>query len=668
MLEYVQTDVYVRARRLAGEEVLFSWADDTHGTPIQIRARKEGISPEALIAKAYEEHLRDFKDFGLSFDVFHSTHSPESQAHCETIFKRLEAAGHIESRSIDQLYCEHDRMFLPDRFVRGTCPKCGAEDQYGDVCEKCSSTYAPTELVDARCSICGNTPELRASEHLFVPLARHEAFISKWSQEQATLQSSVRNFIRSWIDGGLRDWDISRDEPYFGFEIPGHPGKYFYVWFDAPIGYVGATQKWCDDNGQDIESYWQTSPDDCEIIHVIGKDIVYFHCLFWPAMLNAAGYTVPSRVQVHGYLTVDGEKMSKSRGTFVMARTYLDHLDPSYLRYYFAAKLGSGQDDFDLHLEDFTNRVNADLVNKMANLASRCSKFLSAKLGGTLGELEARGLEIVQAAQKQFLEVAPLYREFESAKAIRVALEMAEQCNGYLTEAEPWKLAKSDPERARSICSAGIQISLLIAAILKPVLPQWAERCERMFALSKPLNLAELPPLLPAGHAILPYETLADRIDPKKLKAMIEASKETVPPAAVTDAPPPKDGAKEAEPAEIPVDMEPLAEICEFDDFMRADLRVGEVRSCEAVEGSKKLLRLSISLGPLGERNILSGIAQSYAPEQLVGQKVAVVANLKPRKMRFGISEGMVLASGSDPNKLSAAILPATARPGDRIS
>lgn len=657
MLEYIQTDVYARARRLAGDDVIFMWADDAHGTPIQVRARKEGITPEALVERAYNEHRQDFDAFGISYDIFHTTHSSESQAHCEAIYKELKAKELIEVRSIEQLYCPHDQMFLPDRFVKGVCPKCGATDQYGDVCEVCSSTYDPTDLLEAACAICQTKPELRSSDHVFVPLARHEEFLRRWSQKDAVLQPSVRNFIKSWIDQGLRDWDISRDDPYFGFKIPGYDNKYFYVWFDAPIGYVGATQKWCNEQGKDFDAYWKSSPQDTEIVHVIGKDIVYFHCLFWPAMLHNAGYTTPSRVQVHGYLNIDGQKMSKSRGTFVLAKTYLEHLAPDYLRYYFATKLNAGQDDFDLNLEDFTNRVNADLVNKLANLASRCAKFLYSKLDKRIGALEPRGEEILATAQKNFGEAIGHYREFESQKAIRIALEMAEACNLYLTESEPWKLVKSDPERARAICSAGIQISILIAAILKPVLPAWAQRCEEMFKLGTALRLDQCPAPLEPGHEIDEYQHLAQRLDRKVLDAMIEAGKSQAMP--------------ETPQAEAPVadyEVEELSEECSIDEVMRVDLRVGQIIGAQKVEGSSKLLEFRVDLGPLGQRTIFSGIAKSYTPEDLMGHKVVVAANLKPRKMRFGVSEGMIMASGEDPKELVVATLDEAARPGDRIS
>ena len=515
MLEFIQTDVYVRARKLAGEDCVFMWADDAHGSPIQVRARREGITPEALVARAYVEHRKDFDDFGIGYDVFHTTHSEENRRHAEAIFGEMLARGDITSRAVEQLYCPHDQMFLPDRFVKGTCPKCKSPDQYGDNCEVCSSTYAPTELGDPRCAVCGTTPVLRESLHLFVPLARHEVFLRQWLRAPAdgghtVMQDSVRNYVMRWVDEGLRDWDISRDDPYFGFSIPGHPGKYFYVWFDAPIGYIAATDKWCAEHGRDFDSYWKTTTSETEIVHVIGKDIVYFHCLFWPAMLHAAGYTTPSRVQVHGWLTVNGEKMSKTRGTFILGRTYLEHLSADYLRYYFAAKLGAAQDDIDLSMEDFANRVNAELVNKAANLASRCVKFVHQRLGARMSAPAADAEPLLAKARARLAEVPGLYREFESARALRLAIEIAEDFNLYVTEAAPWKLATSDPERARAVCSAAIEAGKIVAAILKPVLPVWAEKTERMLRLAAPLDFVNAGEPLPAGHEIGEYETLAE--------------------------------------------------------------------------------------------------------------------------------------------------------------
>lgn len=658
LLESIQTDVYVRARKLAGEDVIFMWAADTHGTPIELRARKEGITPEVLIERAHAEHAAVFRDFGIGSDIYYTTHSDETRRHAEGIFAAMKAGGYIHTRVTTQLYCPNDTMFLPDRFVRGQCPKCGALDQYGDSCEVCGSTYAPTELKDPVCSICGTTPVLRDSEHLFVALGQHEAVLRAWLNGGAKLQQTVRNYVMRWVEDGLRDWDISRDPPYFGFAIPGYEGKkFFYVWFDAPVGYIGATEKWCGEHGRDVNDYWR---GDAEIVHVIGKDIVYFHTLFWPAMLSTAGYTKPSRVQVHGWLTVNGEKMSKSRGTFILGRTFLEHLPADYLRYYFAAKLGAEQDDIDLSMEDFANRVNAELVNKAANLASRCVKFVYGRLGARLGALPEDALPLLERARARLAEVPGLFKEFESAKALRLAIEIAEEFNVYVTEAAPWKLAASDPERARAVCSAAIEAGKIVAAIFKPVLPAWAEKTERMLRLPAPLNFENAGQPLPAGHEIGEYETLAERLDPAKLAAIVEASKASLGGAAVVEA-------EVAKPT-FDYEVEPLAAEATIDGFKGVDLRVGVILTAAKVKRSDKLLQLSVDLGPLGVRNIYSGISLSYAPEQLVGKRVVVFANLKPRKMAGGMSEGMILAAGASDDAITVVELDARARPGERIS
>ncbi|EDM80317.1 methionyl-tRNA synthetase, partial [Plesiocystis pacifica SIR-1] len=578
MLEAIQTDVYVRARKMGGERVVFMWASDTHGTPVQVRARKEGIEPEALIAKAYEEHVAAYDGFGIGYDIFHTTHSDENREHAGAIFEALRARGDIEVREVEQLYSEVDQMFLPDRLVKGTCPVCKTPDQYGDSCDNCGATYRPTELIDPYSSVSGDKPVLRTSEHLFVPLSRHEEFLREWLKPvseggSTVLQDSVRRFVMDWVDKGLRDWDISREAPYFGIEIPGFPGKYFYVWFDAPIGYIAATDKWCQGkDDESVEGWWKAGAgeDGTEIVHVIGKDIVYFHCLFWPAMLNASGYTVPSRVHAHGWLKVNGEKMSKSRGTFILANTYLEHVDPAYLRYYLAARLGNNQDDFDLAMEDFVNRVNADLVNKAANLASRSIKFLHAKLGGTTGPLTEEGQALVDDARATFAAVPGLYADFDSAAALRVAIEMAEACNNYFSEQEPWKKVKSDPEAARAVVSAGVQVSKLIGAILKPVLPEWGAKVERMLKLDAPLSWANATAPVAEGLELGPYEVLAERLAAKKLDALIEASKQDVEADAALGKDRDGEGA-----VRYDYEVEPLAPEATIDSLDAVDLRVG---------------------------------------------------------------------------------------------
>jgi methionyl-tRNA synthetase len=669
ILEAIQTDVYVRARRMLGHEVIFMWADDAHGTPIWVRARKEGIEPEALIARAYAEHVAAYDGFQIGYDIFHTTHSDENRTHVAAIFEALRARGDIGTKQVEQLYSEQDQMFLPDRLVKGTCPKCGAPDQYGDSCEVCGSTYSPTELIDPYSSVSGDEPVLRTTEQVVVKLGNHQAFLREWLTPpdqggNTVLQASVRNHVEAWLEQGLNDWDISRNAPYFGIEIPGHPGKYFYVWFDAPIGYIAATDKWCQQNGQDLQNWWKAAPgrgdDQVEIVHVIGKDIIYFHCLFWPAMLHAAGYTVPSRVHVHGWLSINGEKMSKSRGTFILANTYLEHLDPAYLRYYLAARLNSTQSDLDLPMDDFVARVNADLVNKAANLASRSIKFIHSKLGGRLGEVPEDGAPIVALAREKLAEIPRHYLEFDSARALRLALEAVEACDAYINEHEPWKAIKTDPERARAVLSVGVQVSKIVAAAFKPVLPLWAAKVERMLKLDAPLDFANAGDPLPAGLELGEYEILAERITSKQVEALIEASKEDV--AA--------DQALGTEPDQGPsfaYEVPPLAAEASIDALDRIDLRVGKIVECEGVPKANKLLRLTVDLGPLGRRNVFSGIAKSYAPEQLLGKHVVVFANLAPRKMRFGLSEGMIMAAGEADDAVTVLELDPRSRPGDPI-
>jgi len=656
MLEAIQTDVYVRARKLAGDDVIFMWADDTHGTPIQLRARAEGVDPEAIIDAAHKEHKADYTDFGIGFDIFYTTHSDENRHHAGAIFKALEARGDIFAKEIEQMYSPEDKQFLPDRFIKGTCPKCGAKDQYGDSCEVCGSTYAPTDLIDPYSAISGAKPVLKKADHLFFDLGKHEEFLREWTKEggPTRLQASVRNWLQSWLDD-LKAWDISRDEPYFGIEIPGHPGKYFYVWFDAPIGYIAATQKYCDENGLNFDEYWKNPGGDTEIVHVIGKDIVYFHCLFWPAMLNAAGYTVPRQVNVHGWVQVNGEKMSKSRGTFINARKYLEFLPAYYLRYYFAAKLSSRNDDFDLSFEDFVNRVNADLVNKAANLPSRCVKLLH-RLDGKVGAIPDDARPLMDKAKERLAQVPGLYRDFEFASAIRLGIEIAEDFNQYLSEREPWKTIKNDPEGARGVLSAGLWAAKVVCAILLPALPEWGAKAQAIFNLSDPLTFDNAADGLPEGHELGQYENLAERVQMKTIDALIEASKE-------------EPASDEGAGGQFDYEVEPLADETAIDQFLPIDLRVGKVLECNKVPKAKKLLQLTIDLGPLGQRNILSGIALSYDPADLVGKHVAVYANLKPRKMKFGTSEGMILASGAADDAVTVLTLdPERSKPGERIS
>jgi methionyl-tRNA synthetase len=680
VLEAIQTDVYVRARRMLGHEVIFMWADDAHGTPIQVRARKEGIEPETLIAKAYAEHVEAYQGFQISYDIFHTTHSDENRKHVAAIFEALRAQGDVMTKEVEQLYSEVDQMFLPDRLVKGICPVCKTPEQYGDSCESCGATYSPIELIEPYSTVSGDKPVLRSSEHVFVQLSHHQEFVREWLTPldqggKTVLQDSIRNQVNVWLDEGLRDWDISREPPYFGIEIPGFPNKYFYVWYDAPIGYIAATDKWCQDHGQRVEDWWKApagrGDGEVEIVHVIGKDIVRFHCMFWPAVLHATGYTVPSRVQVHGWLTVNGEKMSKSRGTFILANTFLEHIDASYLRYYLAARLSHAQDDLDLPMDDFVARVNADLVNKAANLASRSIKFAASKLDSTLSEVPDDAAELLAAARAKLAEIPGHYLEFDSAKALRLTMEMVEECDAYINEQQPWKVVGKDPERARAVLTVGATVTKLVGAALKPVLPEWAEKVERMLKLDAPLDFDNALVPLPAGLVLAPYETLAERLKLEQCERLIEASKDDVEAdrALGTTGDTPADAdAGEPEAPEDDDAVEPLAPETSIDALDSVDLRVGKIIACEPVPKANKLLALTVDLGPLGTRNVFSGIAKSYAPEQLLGKHVVVFANLAPRKMRFGLSEGMIMAAGASDDAVTVLELDPRSRPGDKIS
>jgi methionyl-tRNA synthetase len=654
IIEAVQTDVWVRFQRLQGNECLYVCAEDTHGTPIMIKAQSEGVTPEALIARVAADHRADYQGFLIGHDQFHSTHSDENRHFTDLMFGRLKAAGHITQRSVRQAYDEQAGMFLPDRYVRGTCPRCKATDQYGDSCEVCGATYSPADLIDPRSTISGTTPVWRDSEHLFFALGRFEAMLREWVKS-GSLQDSVRAKLAEWFETGLQDWDISRDAPYFGFEIPGHPGKYFYVWFDAPIGYLGSLKALCDRRGLDIDAFLKPG-SDIELHHFIGKDISYFHTLFWPAVLDGSGFRKPTAVHVHGFLTVDGQKMSKSRGTFVTARRYLERLPPEALRYYFAAKLGPGVDDIDLALGDFTARVNSDLVGKLVNIASRCAGFV-AKGGGMLArELPDPALyaDFTAAAPR----IAALYEGLDYAQAMREVMALADRANQYVDAHKPWALAK-DPARAAealAVATQGINLFRVLMVYLAPVLPDTA--CKAAGFLGAPLSSwGEIAaPLL--DRPLAAYEPLALRLDPKVVAELIEATASSTAPApaatvATTAAATAATTAtatagattspKKAAPA-------PAAApgIITIDDFAKLDLRVAKVVEASDVEGSDKLLKLTLELGS-ERRTVFSGIRKTYTAASLVGRQVVVVANLAPRKMRFGVSEGMVLcASDAD--------------------
>ena len=649
MVESIQTDIWVRFQKLRGHQCVFVCADDAHGTPIMIRARQDGIEPEKLISDTHAEHQRDYSDFAISFDNFHTTHSDENRVLSEHIYARLKDAGHIDRRNIEQAYDPVQGMFLPDRFIKGECPRCGAADQYGDNCESCSSTYSPTDLKNPVSILSGATPELRETEHLFFKLGDFETMLRTWTRGSA-IQTEIANKLDEWFDAGLQQWDISRDEPYFGFAIPEEPGKYFYVWLDAPIGYMASFKNLCARSDLDFDSFWAVD-SEAELYHFIGKDIAYFHTLFWPAMLEGAGYRKPSGVFCHGFLTVDGLKMSKSRGTFIMARTYLDHLDPEYFRYYIAAKLGDGIDDIDLNLEDFVLRVNADLVGKIVNIASRCAGFLRKGFDNRMApEVDQRSPidELLEAGET----IAALFERREYGKAIRQIMALADRANQYIDQYKPWVLARDvgAEQQVQLVCSTGLNLFRVLMIYLTPVVPAMAERAASF--LNAPLDWTQLNSAL-VDHQLNIFEPLLKRIDPVDVQAMVTAG---------ISPEPRKDALRNDDSA----DMEPLAEQISIDAFAKIDLRVAEIVTADLVEGADKLLQLTVSLGGQ-RRHVLAGIKSAYQAEQLVGRMVVLVANLAPRKMRFGTSEGMILAAGPGGTDLWLLSPDSGARPGMRI-
>ncbi|MCG6859683.1 MAG: methionine--tRNA ligase [Chromatiaceae bacterium] len=637
LVEYIQTDIWARFQKMRGHRCFYVCADDAHGTPIMLRARQDGIAPEELIARVAEEHKADFADFRVGFDNYHSTHSPENRHYACLIYERNRDKGHIANRTITQAYDPVERMFLPDRFIKGECPKCGAPDQYGDNCEVCGASYSPAELQNPYSAVSGAKPEERESEHYFFRLEDFETMLEEWTGG-GSLQREVANKLGEWFEAGLKEWDISRDAPYFGFEIPDHPGKFFYVWLDAPIGYMASFQNLCDrTDGLEFDDFWSPS-SSTEVYHFIGKDIIYFHALFWPAMLHGADFRTPTAVFAHGFLTVDGQKMSKSRGTFIKARTYLDHLNPEYLRYYFAAKLGPGVEDIDLNLEDFAQRVNSDLVGKVVNIASRCAGFVKKRFGGRLSvNLPEPALfaEFVGAGNS----IAEAYERRELSRAAREIMALADRANQYIDEKAPWVVAKEDgrDQELQDICSVGLNLFRVLIGYLSPILPGTAEAAEAFLRIA-PLTWDALSePLL--NHEIAKFKPLMTRVDPKQIQAMLEASKEDLA----------SEDAKKTNPHETGSEghlvKDPIADTIEFGDFAKIDLRVARIAAADQVEGADKLLRLTLDLGG-ATRNVFAGISKAYDPKDLVGRHTIMVANLAPRKMRFGLSEGMVLAAG----------------------
>jgi methionyl-tRNA synthetase len=653
LVEYIQTDIWVRFQKLQGHDCHYVCADDAHGTPIMLRARQEGITPEALIAASAIEHQADFAGFRVGFDNYHSTHSNENRLFSEQIFERNQAAGHITSRTITQAYDAQENMFLPDRFIKGECPKCGAADQYGDNCEVCGSTYSPTELKNAVSAISGTTPVEKETEHLFFKLTDFEDMLKEWTRA-GHLQPEVAHKVQEWFADGLQEWGISRDAPYFGFEIPGHPDKFFYVWMDAPIGYMASFQNLCERSDDlNFDDYWN-SDSSAELYHFIGKDIINFHALFWPAMLSGAGYRTPSAIYAHGFLTVDGQKMSKSRGTFIKARTYLDHLNPEYLRYYFAAKLGSGVDDIDLNLDDFVARVNSDLVGKVVNIASRCAGFINKRFEGRLDD-SCSEPELYRTFVDEGDAIAADYENRDFGHAIRKIMALADRANQYIDANKPWVLAKQagEEQTVQAVCSTGLNLFRVLMTYLQPVLPAMASDVEAFLNLPAMTWDAIDTPL--TGHTINKFKPLMTRVEQEKIDAMLEDSKDSL-----------AGQATQAEPASGPLIKDPIAETINFDDFAKLDLRIARITRAAHVEGADKLLQLTLDIG--GEsRNVFAGIKSAYAPEALEGKLTVMVANLAPRKMRFGVSEGMVLAAGPGGKDLFVLHPDEGAEPGMRV-
>ncbi|WP_423186281.1 methionine--tRNA ligase [Alishewanella sp. d11] len=664
LLEYIQTDIWSRFQKARGHECYYVCADDAHGTPIMLKAQQQGISPEQMIAQTKIEHMADFADFAIAFDNYHSTHSAENRFFAEQIYNRLNAAGHIKRKTISQLYDPQKEMFLPDRFVKGDCPKCGALDQNGDSCDVCGATYSPTEVKNPRSVVSGATPVLKDSEHYFFDLPAFAEMLQEWTRSGA-LQEEMANKLQEWFKDGLQMWDISRDAPYFGFEIPDAPGKFFYVWLDAPIGYLASFKNLCDKTGIDFDSFWAKDAE-AEIYHFIGKDIIYFHSLFWPAMLHGAGYRKPNAIFAHGFVTVNGAKMSKSRGTFIKARTYLEHLDPEYLRYYFASKLTSGITDLDLNLDDFTQKVNADLVGKVVNIASRCAGFISKRFAGQLSANLAEPAlfaDFIKAGDS----IAQSYEQREFAKAIRDIMALADKANQYIDAKAPWVLVKDEAKQteAHDVCSMGLNLFRVLMHYLKPVLPKMAADTEAF--LNTELLWANFEsPLL--NHAINPFKALMQRVDPLKVQAMVTASLENLQPTVDSvDTNSKTTHQDSSDSGEAAMDRDPISETISIDDFLKVDLRIAKIIAASAVEGADKLVQLTLDIGAGETRQVFAGIKAAYSPESLIGRQTVMVANLAPRKMRFGLSEGMVLAAGPGGSDIFLLSPDNGATPGMRV-
>jgi len=652
LVEYLQTDIWVRFQKMCGNQCLYFCADDTHGTPVMISARTAGISPEELIAKVHKEHKADFDKFYIEFDNYYSTHSPENKYFSELIFNRLNEAGSIVTRDVEQTYCETCKMSLPDRFVRGTCPKCKAEDQYGDSCEVCSSTYQPADLINPYCATCRNKPVLKTSKHYFFKLVDYEQRLRDLIAGGHT-QKSVANKLDEWFNSGLKDWDISRDGPYFGFKIPGEENKFFYVWLDAPIGYMASAKNYCDRNNLDFDSLWPGTGSEkadgsgYELYHFIGKDITYFHALFWPAMLIGSGIKTAEKLFIHGFLTVNGEKMSKSRGTFIKASTYAKHLDPEYLRYYYASKLSDSIEDIDFKIDDFINKINSDLVGKFANLASRSGPMLTKKLDSQLGRLDEQGKELIDKLTAAKDGIIEDYENLKFAAAVRSITALADEANRYVEQNQPWATVKTDLEKTRTTLTAVINAVRILAIYLKPIVPKYAEKVQRFLDVET-LCFADLDTVL-EDRRINNFERLFERIEEKQVNAMLEESKETQAPQPAATEP-----------------VEPFKPECTIDDFAKIDLRIAKVLKAESVEGADRLLRLILDVGG-PEKTVFAAIATAYKPEDLTGKTVVFFANLKPRQMRFGLSEGMILAAGPGGKDIFMLSADTGAKPGQEI-
>ena len=650
MLEYIQTDIWSRYQKLRGHECHYICADDAHGTPIMLKAQQLGMAPEEMIAQVNKEHQQDFADFNIAFDNYHSTHSEENRVLASDIYLKLRANGYIKSKSISQLFDPEKSMFLPDRFVKGTCPKCKSPDQYGDNCDACGATYSPTELINPKSAVSGATPVMKDTEHFFFDLPAFEDMLKEWTRSGA-LQTEMANKLDEWFEQGLQQWDITRDAPYFGFEIPDAPGKYFYVWLDAPIGYMGSFKNLCDKRPElSFDEFW-AKDSKAEVYHFIGKDIVYFHSLFWPAMLYGSGYRQPNSVYAHGYVTVNGAKMSKSKGTFIKARTYLDHLDPEYLRYYYAAKLSSRIDDLDLNLEDFVQRVNSDLVGKLVNLASRTAGFITKRFDGKLAKIADTTLTDAFLAKQE--QIAEFYETREYGKAMREIMALADIANGFVADAAPWQLVKQDDqqEAAHQVCSNALNLFRILVTYLKPVLPRLALDVEAFF--QQTLTWDSLGQDM-AGHEIAPFKAMMQRVELDKVNAMVADSKENLQATSEPEAP------------KGPLASDPISDTINYEDFAKIDLRIARIVKAEHVAEADKLLKLQLDIG--GEtRQVFAGIKSAYSPEDLEGKLTVMVANLAPRKMRFGMSEGMVLAAGPGGSDLWILEPHEGAQPGMRV-